>query len=93
VVFYEGDVHFFPEGPEVKGGIGEVLEVLDHVGAFGVAVDVSDTGDVVFVGVDDARCISIAPEVSGPSDPADGGTWLDGGFPLLLWRRCGNDWT
>jgi hypothetical protein len=68
VVLDEGDLHLLSEGPEGKGRIGELGQVLDHVGSFGVAVDVADTGHVVLVGVDDARGVAVAPEVSGSPD-------------------------
>jgi hypothetical protein len=64
VIFDRCDIEFFSEGPELEGGIGEVLEVLNHVGPDGVLVDVADTGEVVLVGIDDARAIAISPEVS-----------------------------
>ena len=45
-----------------------MLWVFDHLGSDGVSVDVSDTGEVVLVGVDDTGAVSVTPEVSLSSD-------------------------
>jgi len=60
-------IHLLPEGPEGKGGIGEMACILDHSGSDGVAVDVPDAGEVVLVGVDDAGLVAISPQMSCPA--------------------------
>ena len=45
-----------------------MFDILDHVGADGVLVDVPDTGEVVLIGVDDTGLVPVAPEVSGSPD-------------------------
>ena len=70
VVVVKNHVDLLAEGPELEGGVLEVLEVFDDVGAQGVSVDVSDGGFVVVVGGQDAGFVSISPEVSGSPDGA-----------------------
>ena len=60
-------VHFSPERPEGKGGIGELACILDHSRPDRVAVDVTDTGEVVVIGVDDAGLVAVAPKMSCPA--------------------------
>ena len=68
VVLNQEHIHLLPESPEIKGRIGKLLEIDNHPGPFGIAVDVPDTGQVVFIGVDDARSVAVTPQVSGASD-------------------------
>ena len=49
---------------ELERGIGELLKVFDHSCSFGVLIDIPDTGQIVFVGVDDAGTVAIPPEMS-----------------------------
>ena len=70
VVVVKNHVDLLAEGPELEGGVLEVLEVFDDFGAQGVSVDVSDGGFVVVVGGQDAGFVSISPEVSGSPDSA-----------------------
>ena len=70
VVVVKDHVDLFAEGPELEGGVLEVLEVFDYFCAQGVSVDVSDGGFVVVVGVQDAGFVSVSPEVSGFPDSA-----------------------
>jgi len=68
VILNQEHIHFLSEGPEVKGRIGKLLKIFNHSGSFGVAVDIPYTGQVVFIGVDDAGGVSITPQVSGTPD-------------------------
>ena len=68
VVFHQNNIDLFSEGVILEGGIRELFKAVNHSGPFGVAVDVPYTGQVVFIGVDDARSITIPPQVSGSPD-------------------------
>ena len=64
----EEHIHLLAESPELEGRIGELLEIVNHSRPFRVAIDVTDSRQVVFVGVNDTRSIPVPPKVSGASD-------------------------
>ena len=68
VVIHQNDIDLFSESVILEGGIRELFKTVNHSRPFGVPVDVPDAGQVVFIGVDDARSIAIPPEVSGSPD-------------------------
>ena len=90
------DIHLLPEGPEGEGGIWELACILDHSGPDRVAVDVTDTGEVVFIRVDDAGLIAISPKMSCPADcpvvpDSDPGVEVLHGSVEIFFCRGGED--
>ena len=95
MVFHEAHVHLLPEGPEGKRGIGELFQPVDHPGPYGVAVDIPDTGEIVFIGIDDTGSVPVPPQVSGPPDmfvvsDSDPGVEVLHG-PVDIFLGCGGD--
>jgi hypothetical protein len=68
MILAQDNIYFSTKGPELEGGVGEFLKVLDHLCPDGIAIDIPDAGEVVFIGVDDAGVVSISPQVSGSPD-------------------------
>ena len=44
-------IQLFPKCPELKGRVSKLLKVLDHASPFGVPVYVTDTGQVIFISI------------------------------------------
>jgi len=96
MILYKEHIHLFPEGPELEGRIGKLLKIFNHSGPFGVPIDVAHTSQVVFIRVDDARPVTIAPQVSGASDmfvvpDGDPGVEILHGPVKILLRSGGDD--
>jgi len=67
MILFKEDIHLFPESPILEGRIGKFFQIADYPSTKRVAVYITDTGQVVFIGVDDAGTVSISPQVSGAS--------------------------
>ena len=68
MILAQDNIYFSTKGPELEGGVGEFLKVLDHLCPDGIAIDIPDAGEIIRVGIDDAGSIPIFPEVSGSLD-------------------------
>jgi len=65
VIVHKNHIDLSSKSVELERGIAEILEIVHYPRSFGIAIDVTDTGQIVFVGVDDAGPIPVTPEVSG----------------------------
>jgi len=68
VIVEQDNIDLLPESIKLEGRIGELLQVVYNICSFGVLVDISNTCEIVFIGIDDAGPVSITPEVPGSSD-------------------------